>query len=787
MRRLTLVAVAAVLGLAVVATGAAQGEATARIEVRVWQDVEDEREIHVSARPASGSWRTLGTIPLPLDDGFSSAGDRYGEFVVDVPLVDWAEPRVVHVRVWQNERLGSEISIGARPASGLWSTLGRLPLPLDDGFSSSGRYRYGDIAFSASLPEEQVRTLAGAAGVWGYADGRGDKALFKHIGGVEVDSDGSVIVADYGSIRRVALDGTVTTIAGRGGCGVRDGRGTAAGFCLPRDIAVARDGTIYVADGSGGLRRVTPDGVVTRPSASRFAGGLVRASEDIDDPLRVLGVAFDGAGNLYVLEEGGLYSEGRGIIRYSPSGEDPTFQELVWNEAYGEQGFDVDDAGNVYLLDWFGDRTVLSRVDTAGVVSTLYEDESPHFGGVLAQAEGLAVAGDGAIYVANTGRDQVVRLTKDGALVGVAGAGETGHLDGPPGEARFDLPRALAVSADGAIVVADQDSSVVRVIEPGAKGLQGVSAELVRPVELARVAVERISLLAGIPGFHATTLPRFRDGPADQALFSSPFGLALDAAGGVIVADAGNHAIRRISPDGVVTTVAGGNGTGLLDGPGEEAKISWPYKVSVDVDGTIYVRAAGFIRKISPEGNVTTLEASLGPELRTRARMALDHDGRSLLLSYDGILRLSPGGELSAVAGRDLGANGPIAVDSNGDVYAFGYGSRRNTIWKIAGDGAVTTVFEDRPGFYGGLLPWDVSDLFVAPDGTLYVADASYQRVVRISADGEASVVVDQTAFDALGTFRPESVLLTPEGSLLVADWGMNVIWEVTLGGEGDE
>ena len=777
-------AVAAVLGLAAMAPAWAQGSGqTAAVEVRVWQDVGDELDIYVSARPAAGgAWAGATAVPLAETSG----SYRYGDIDLDVPLADRAVSATVEVRVWQLVRDPAFVYISARPVGGDWGVLGTIRLLLDDGLTPSGTFRFGDIRLDVPLPGGDVTTLAGAVGVRGYADGRGDKALFVQVRAVDVDSDGSVIVADYGAIRRIGLDGTVTTIAGRPGCGVGDGRGTAAGFCGPRDIAVARDGTIFVADDRNGLRRVTPDGVVRSVYGSPFAGGIVRASEDLDDPLRVGGVAFDGAGNLYVLEEGGINSEGRGIVRYSPSGEAPTFQELVWNEAYGGRGFDVDDAGNVYLLDWFGDRTVLSRVDTGGVVSTLYEDESPHFGGVLAHAEGLAVAGEGAIYVANTGRNQIVRLTRNGALVGVAGAGETGQRDGAPGKARFDLPRALAVSPGGALVVADQDSRVVRVIEPGPKGLQGVSAELVRPVELARVAVERISVLAGIRGFHATTLPRFRDGPAEQALFAWPSGLALDAAGGVIVADAGNHAIRRISPDGIVTTVAGGNGPGLLDGPADEAQIRRPKDVAVDVDGTIYVKA-NFIRSVSPEGRVTTLEASLGYDFTDLVDVALDHDGRSLLLSYEGILRLSPEGELSVVAGPDVGANGPIAVDSSGDVYAFGYGWPTFVIWKIAGDGAVTAVFEDRPGDYGGLLSWAVSDLFVAPDGTLYVADPSYQRVVRISADGEASVVVDQTAFDALGTFRPESVLLTPEGSLLVADWGMNVIWEVTLGGEGDE
>jgi len=784
--RLALVGLVALAGLVVVSAAEAQGGgATAPVEVRVWQNVGDLEDIRISARPAGGDWRILGTIPLPLDETTDSGTFVYGDIDLDVALAGRATPATVEVRVWQRIGANERVYISARPAGGDWDVLGTIRLLLDDGVTPSGTFWFGDIRLDVPLPGE-VTTLAGAVGVQAYVDGRGDEAGFAQIGAVEVDSDGSVIVGDDGAIRRIGLEGTVTTIAGRPGCGVRNGQGAAAGFCGPRDVAVAQDGTIYVAEGENGFRRVTRDGVVTRPYGSPFAEGVVRASEDLPSPLWVGGVAFDGAGNLYVLEEGGAYSEGRSILRYPPSGEAPTVHELVWNEAYGGRGFDVDDAGNIYLLDWFGDRTVLSMVDTSGVVSTLYEDESPHFGGVLAHAEGLAVAGDGTIYVANTGRNQIVRLTRDGSLVGVAGDGETGHRDGAPGEARFSLPRALAVAPDGALVVADQDARVVRVIAPGLKGVEEVSVELVRPVELARVAVEGVSVLAGVRGFHASTLPRFRDGPAEQALFAWPSGLALDAAGGVIVADAGNHAIRRISPEGVVTTVAGGNGPGLLDGPVDEAQIPGPQDVAVDVDGTIYVRA-NFIRSVSSEGRVTTLEAALGYDFNFQVEMALDHDGRSLLLSYKGILQLSPEGEISAVAGRDVGANGPIAVDSYGHVYAFRYGWPTHVILKIARDGAVTTVFEDRPGDYGGLLSWAVSDLFVAPDGTLYVADPLYQRVVRISAHGEASVVVDQSTFAALGAFRPESIVLTPEAGLLVADWGMNVIWKITLPDEDED
>ena len=109
---------------------------TAAIELRVWQHVRDAERIHVSARPVGGDWRTLGTIPLPLDDGHSSNGVfRYGDLTV----------AGVELRVWQHVRDAERIYVSARPVGGDWRTLGTIPLPLDDGHSSSGSYRYGDL------------------------------------------------------------------------------------------------------------------------------------------------------------------------------------------------------------------------------------------------------------------------------------------------------------------------------------------------------------------------------------------------------------------------------------------------------------------------------------------------------------------------------------------------------------------------------------------------------------------------------------------------------------------
>ena len=180
--RLTMAAVVAVLGLAVVATGAAQGEATARIEVRVWQDVGDELSIYISARPEDGDWGGLGTIPLPLDDGVSSTGRfRFGDIALDFPLASPASPATVEVRVWQDVGDSARIYVSARPAGGDWDVLGRIPLPLDDGVSAMG-FRYGDISLDVPVPPSEVSTLAGWPGVEGYVDGQGDEARFGAFG-----------------------------------------------------------------------------------------------------------------------------------------------------------------------------------------------------------------------------------------------------------------------------------------------------------------------------------------------------------------------------------------------------------------------------------------------------------------------------------------------------------------------------------------------------------------------------------------------------------------------------
>ena len=841
-RGLVILAVAAVLGLAAMATGAAQGEATARIEVRVWQDVGDELDIQISARPAAGSWRTLGTIPLPLDDGVSSTGYNYGDISLDVPLANWASPVTVEVRVWQNVGNSRVIYISARPSAGSWQTLGTIRLPLDDGFSSTGRFRFGDIGLDVPFPEGGVRTLAGTPGLWGFRDGSGEHARFggwprNGALGLTVDRDGSVVVADRWNhaIRRVALDGTVTTIAGGNGVGLEDGPAETARFNSPRDVVVDAEGSIYVADGENHrIRKITPEGVVSTIAGSDRGGADWREIRDGPSEQALFAgptaLVLDPYGDLYIVER-------FAVRRLSPSGWVSTFagdNGWGWRDGPREVAqfqslYDiaVDDAGNLYVIDDTrgsvgsgGTVLAIRKIDTSGIVTTLYRDGYPSLGGTLAYPSGLAVTGDGTVYLANTGRHQIVRLTAEGQLRAVAGTGEKGHLDGPHGAANFSLPRRIAFSPDGALIVADQDGSVVRRVVPGEGGPGAETIPLADFEALPRVSGVRVRVYAGAGD------QGFVDGPAGQAQFVLPRGLAVDGSGNVIVADGLNEAIRAIAPDGTVTTVAGGSGKGARDGPCEEAQFGWPVDVAVDAGGSIYVAdsSGNSIRRIDTgaDCSVTTV-AGQGPvssqeegwggfrdgpaaaaEFRSPGALAFDSEGNLFIADTENnlIRRLSPGGQVSTIAGPAGGFRGNlgtqdgqgeyalfssprgIAVDSEGNVF---FTEANNAIRRIDRSGFVSTVISTPDYGEGGALSPFLIGIAVGPDGELYIADGGFGRVLRLTRDGILSIVAD--AQHSVGSRRldPNGIVVAPDGDLFISDSSTSSILKITFEDEGDE
>lgn len=298
-------------------------------------------------------------------------------------------------------------------------------------------------------------------------------------------------------------------------------------------------------------------------------------------------LAVDGAGNVFV-------TDARGIHQIAPSG-------VVTNLALARipmrppdfdppLGVAVDDAGNLFVAHTVG-NTIL-KLTAAGAITTLAGAEASGYAdgaGVAARfnyPRGLAVDPAGNVCVADT-RNHVIRVvTPAGVVTTLAGSpGHAGSADGSGGAARFSAPRGVAIGRGGIVFVADTDNHTIRRVTPSG----------------------RVLTLAGSPGLAGSA-----DGKGTAARFSGPRSVAVDHAGNVFVADTLNSTIRKVTPDGVVTTLAGGASSGPADGTGSAAWFRGPKGVAVDPAGNVFVADTYFsrIRKVTPEGVVTTLGAA---------------------------------------------------------------------------------------------------------------------------------------------------------------------------------
>ena len=297
------------------------------------------------------------------------------------------------------------------------------------------------------------------------------------------------------------------------------------------------------------------------------------------------------------------------------------------------------------------------------------------------------------------------------ALTTVAGNGERGSADGPGSSARFSDPFAVAIDAKGALYVADAgETNRIRKIAPDGRtttlpgsfdtpsGLAVDRAGNVYVADTGANLIRKISRQGVVTTIAGDGTAGFRDGPAGQARFNGPIGLAVDAGGDVYVADTYNDRIRRIASDGQVTTLAGGAAPGFADGKGGGAAFDTPCGLALDPTGALLIADAGndAIRRLGKDGEVTTL-ARGAPEdrdaaLRAPIGLAATADGYLYIATFrrGRILEMSPKGELRTLAGQDawvpenrslrLSHPAGLTVDRRGALYvaeAAGYAIRK--------------------------------------------------------------------------------------------------------------
>ncbi len=803
-RGLLIALIATAVGLGALASAQPYGSGepdTTPIELRVWQSLDDPTDIAIGARAPGGAWGELGMVRLRLDDGFTAGGHyRYGQTALEVPLMDFA-PVGVEVRVWQAINVPHVIYVSARGVGGSWDLLGTFRFRLDHGVRPDLGYRFGDMRIEVELPEPQVITLAGSAGERGYVDGVGRDARFRSTPpgamGLDVDAEGNVIVADYSNdaIRRIARDGTVTTIAGGNGSGLRDGPADVAQFAGPTDVAVAPDGTIYVAQARNDhIRKITRDGVVTTVAGNGSLEVNLDPARARDGPageaifFQMKAIALGPDGDLYILENSR-------IRRLSPSGWVSTVAggpRVGFVDGRGPSArfgsltdIAVDARGALYVLEsniWVSGRTdwyeIVRKIDANGVVRTLFRDPLPHAGGRLAYPEALTVGPGGDIYISNTAHNQIVRLTPAGEAHAVAGSGEDGSRDGQYGPASFSRPGSLALAPDGSLIVADQEGTVVRAILPGPDRLK-TGAQLVNIEVLPHLDGVHVTRFAGRRS--SLTGRRGDGGPVDRAYFNDVRGIALDPAGNVLGADPESHAIWHISTDGAISTYAGGNGEGARDGPRDLAQFTRPLRVAADAEGVIYVVEDAYrrVRSIAPDGTVSTLT---DPQLTNIRSIATEPDGSLLLASQGRILRRTPDGSISTIVAGPRGVTG-IAVDGEGSVFYAVDEHFAGTLKVLSAVGEASTVLDAWSGAGRAQLSADVTGIAVAPDGSVYLADQGFGRLLRVDGTGTVAIVADM-AFAGSHHGSPIAVVVTPEGDLLVSDSWQDVIWKITIDGE---
>ena len=516
------------------------------------------------------------------------------------------------------------------------------------------------------------------------------------------------------------------------------------------------------------------------------------------------GVAIDVRGNLYVGDSGnrrvrrvdglsGLIATYAGTGNWDSSGDGG----LATESAVRACSLAADGQGNVYVADGFRVR----RIDATGMIAAFAGtgrqgdsgDGGPAAAAQLGSIASVAVDTAGNVYVADRGNHRVRRIDATGTITTFAGTGERGYSGdgGPAAAAQLWSPYGVAADVAGNVYVAEAGNHRVRRID----------------------AAGMIATFAGTGqrGFGGD------GGPAAAARLWSPYGVAVDAAGNVYVADRGNHRVRRIDATGTITTFAGRGEPGYSGdgGPAAAAQLRSPHGVAMDAEGNAYVAEWGNhrVRRIDAAGTITTFvgtgepfdEGDGGPAVAARFNrvegVAVDALGNVYVAdrSDHRVRRIDATGMITTFAGTGLpgysGNDGPaaeaelaipygVAVDPSGFVYILDTGN--HAVRAVSPAGTITTVAgtgrRGRETLPGGIVPESGTyelqlatprGIAVDAAGQVYVSDTFNKRIVRVFPGSPPNVAVGNAPPAELeNSPRPNALAVSQDGSIIVSDGG---------------
>ena len=612
---------------------------------------------------------------------------------------------------------------------------------------------------------------AGFSGDGGLATG----ASLNNPLGVAVDSAGNIYVADFSNnrIRMIAAsNGVISTVAGNGTAsfGGDGSPATSASLNTPRGVAVDSAGNIYVSDaGNYRIRKFTVGGNITTVAGNGTAGftgdGAAATSASLNKPY---GLAVDGAANIYVADvnnqrirkitaANGVISTvaGNGTAGFAGDGTAATSANLN-----SPNGVAVDNAGNIYVADEGNGRIRKITVAT-GFITTVAGNGMSSFGGDGGLATSasfftlrdVAVDSAGNLYLGDFGNNRIRKITAPpGIITPSAGNGTSGFAGdgGTATSASLNGPAGVAFDSAGNIYVADQTNHRIRKITVatgfistvagngtagfGGDGAAATSANLNNPrgvavdsagnIYVADLTNNRIRKITVATGFISTlagtgTASFAGDGAAaTSAGLNQPYGVAVDSAGNIYVADQTNHRVRKITvATGLITTVAG-NGIATFGGDGAaatSASLNNPRGIAVDSAGNIYV----------------------ADYLNHRIRKITAATGFITTVAGNGIAGF--GGDGAAATSANLSSPRGVAVDNVGNLYVTDAGNQRIRKITVA-TGVITTVAGNgtagSAGDFGAATSANLStSLGLAVDiaGNIYIADTNNHRIRKVT------------------------------------------------------
>ena len=619
-----------------------------------------------------------------------------------------------------------------------------------------------------------ISTVAGT-GVAGFSGDGGPAVQAQLAEPVDVtcDSNGNFYIADGGAnrrVRKVDTGGRITTLAGNGSAAFSEDNVPAIRAGLtPYALAVDSNGDIYIADPDNRrVRKVDAQGTITTVAGTGVNGfadeGQIASQANLSFPS---GVALDAQSRLYIVDYNNkvVYRVTNGTINrfagnYIPSFAGDGSSALDASLLFPNRAA-VDTAGNVYISDQENNR--VRRVDTAGIITTVAGNGttgSTGDGGAGTQASlsslwALAVDQFNNVYIATavstsdvwSTDNRVRRLDGSGVIDTIVGISDNGD-GGPATEAIID-PHGLATkegSKTPDLYIADSRNNQVRRVDAVTNIITTVAG-------------------TGVAGFSGD------DGPAVNAQLSSPADVALDRGGNLYIADQKNSRVRRIDTDGNITTVAG-NGTFGYSGDGgsaTDAAIAFPSGIDVDDNGNLYIadQPNYRIRKVTPQGIISTVagngtynpvDLSGDGEQATQVQIGLPTDvsvapdGSFYIADFGShrVRKVRSNGVIITVAGTgnygssgdgDLAVNAllnapsRVALDSQGNLFISDFANNRvrrvdvvtGIITTVAGTGVAGVEGDGGPAALANL--YGATGLAVDSSARLYIAQAASARV----------------------------------------------------------